>query len=82
MIGETLLNLFLSWFPMLLLIGLWVFFMHKYSGLFSKSGMTGSRYMEEMYKETRRHNEQLERLLTDTNERLALIERLLTEKRN
>jgi hypothetical protein len=37
--------------------------------------MTSVQYLEELLKENRRHNEQLERLLASTNARLADIER-------
>ncbi len=30
--GDTLLNLFFSWLPMLVLIGVWMFFMRRYMG--------------------------------------------------
>jgi hypothetical protein len=36
--------------------------------------MTSVQYMEELLKETRRHNEQLERLLASTNDRLSKLE--------
>jgi len=80
--APTLLSVLISWFPMLLLIGVWIFFLRRLNrDARSKSGMTQTQYLEELLQETRRHNEQLERLLANTNERIALIERLVAEKR-
>ena len=74
--GPTLLSLLANWFPMLLLIGVWIYFMRVFMRRSqSQAGMTQIQYLEELLKETRRHNEQLERLLTSTNDRLAQLER-------
>jgi ATP-dependent Zn protease len=72
---PTLLTVLIGWFPMLLLIGVFIYFTRTLmSRTRSISGLTSVQYMEELLKETRRHNEQLERLLASTNERLSDIE--------
>ena len=73
---PTLLSVLINWFPMLLLIAVWIYFMRAYRGqMRSQSGMTHVQYLEELLKESRRHNEQLEQLLATTNERLSDLER-------
>jgi ATP-dependent Zn protease len=71
---PTLISVLIGWFPMLLLIGVWIYFMRRFR-MQSASGMTQFQYMEELLKETRRHNDQLERLLATANDRLAALER-------
>jgi len=55
-------ELLVSWVPMLLLIGVWIYYMQIYGGR-SKSGMTQIQYLEELLIETRRHNQMMEKLL-------------------
>jgi hypothetical protein len=71
---PSLISLLANWFPMLLLIAVWIYFSRIMLRRFqSASGMTQIQYAEELLKETRRHNEQLERLLASANDRLADI---------
>ncbi len=55
-------TLLVSWGPMLLLIGVWVYYMRAYAGR-TKSGMSQMDYLEQLLIETKRHNQQLETLL-------------------
>lgn len=64
--GINWIELLVSWGPMLLLIAVWIYFMQRYHGL-TKSGMTQMQYLEALLEETKRHNQQLEKLI----ERLA-----------
>ena len=52
----------IGWVPMLLLIGVWVFFMRKMSAG-GKSGMSNNQYLKELLAENKRHNDQMENLL-------------------
>lgn len=61
---------FVSWFPMLLLIAVWIFFMRQL-----RSGSSPSnKYLADLLVEQRRHNEMLEKLLTQIDVRLRKIE--------
>lgn len=64
--GINWIELLISWFPMLLLIGVWVYYMQQYGGR-TKSGLSQMQYLEQLLEETRRHNQQMEKLM----ERLA-----------
>jgi hypothetical protein len=73
---PTLLTVLIGWLPMLLLIGVFIYFTRTLmSRTRSISRLISVQYMEELLKETRRHNEHVERLLASTNERLSIIER-------
>jgi hypothetical protein len=69
---------FIWWAAMVVAIGIGIVMlrmMHSYnSQLMGKSGLTYGQYLEEMLKETRRHNEQMERLLANMDTRLGKIE--------
>lgn len=56
--NPTLLNILISWFPMLLLVAVWVFFMRKMGGKKLSSGIGDVGLVEEM----RRQNKILERI--------------------
>lgn len=66
--GVNWIELLVSWMPMLLLIGVWVYFMQRYAGR-SKSGLTQIQYLDELLQETRRHNQQIEKLIERLVER-------------
>jgi len=55
--SEHLLGLLVSWFPMLLLIAVWIFFMKR----FEKGGRP-NRYREDHIAELRKQNALLERI--------------------
>jgi ATP-dependent Zn protease len=67
---RTLIDLFVSWGPMLLLIGVWIYFMRK-------SGSQGQYfehvrvYMSEHVAETKRLNANLERIAAILEARVA-----------
>lgn len=61
---DSLLSVFLSWLPMLLLIAVWVYFMRK--GGF---GGAQQKYMREHIEETRRQNQALERIAASLEKR-------------
>jgi ATP-dependent Zn protease len=54
---PTLLNIFINWFPMLLLIGVWIFFLRKMRGSSSYTNL-----VEKQIEETRQMNRTLERI--------------------
>ena len=57
---PSLLSILISWFPMFLLIGVWIFFMRK-----TKLGSTNVGILEEM----RRQNQILDRIATAIEKR-------------
>lgn len=61
---------FVSWFPMLLLIAVWIFFMRQ----LQSGGSPNNKYLADLLVEQRRHNEMLEKLLTQIDVRLRKIE--------
>lgn len=70
--SPTVLGIIIQWFPMILLIGVWVYFMSRMQ---SSKGMTYGDFMEKYLEETQRHNDQLERILTRLDARLDGIEK-------
>ena len=52
------LGVLISWFPMLLLIAVWVVFMSRMSG----AGKRGRKYQEDVLEEMRKQNALLERI--------------------
>lgn len=68
-------EIFVSWFPMLLLIAVWVFFMWRARGVYTgKSGKTHGQMLEEHIAEMRRQNDLLEKLVKDQEARLQRLE--------
>ncbi|MEZ5843587.1 MAG: hypothetical protein R3D27_07615 [Hyphomicrobiaceae bacterium] len=68
---KVLLETLIAWLPMLILIGVWIYFMRQMRG---KGGLTQFEYMEQLLAETRRHNNELEKILNRIDERLARLE--------
>ena len=66
---KALLDILISWFPMLLLIGVWIYFMRS---MRPKSGISQFEYLEQILAETRRHNNELEKLLARVEQREAV----------
>jgi ATP-dependent Zn protease len=66
----------IEWFPMLLLIGVWLFFMRQMqvNGK-TKSGKTSVQISEEHVVELRRQNDLLEKIIKDQDARLQSLER-------
>jgi hypothetical protein len=60
---TTPFEVLINWFPMLLLIGVWIFFMSRV-GWLRRGRLTNFDYMEQMLQETKRHNEALEKILS------------------
>lgn len=72
---PTLLSVIINWFPMLLLIGVWVYFMKSMMG--KSRGASGKSYailLEEMNAEMRRQNDLLERIVSGHEARLQRLE--------
>jgi cell division protease FtsH len=65
---EALINLFVNWLPMLLIIGVWIYFMKKGGGL------GYGKYLEEHLAENKRQNELMLKLLEKMDERIARLE--------
>jgi flagellar biogenesis protein FliO len=56
--GQNIVEIFVNWFPMLALIGVWIYFLRRMrSGPFTK-------YQKECYDLARRQAEALERIAT------------------
>jgi ATP-dependent Zn protease len=63
-------DLFVSWFPMLLLLAVWIFFMRQMRGRMTK----GQQHLVDTLVEQRRHNEVLEKMLAQYDARLRKLE--------
>ena len=66
---PSLIGVLVNWAPMLLLIGVWVYFMRKYLGG-RRGGMTNNEYLALLLQEEKRHNEALEKILVRLEQRL------------
>ena len=69
---SILMSILISWGPMLLLIGVWIYFARRMHG---GSGKSIQDLQVELLEEQRRHNANLERLITQIDQRLSAIER-------
>ena len=67
---DKLIEILISWFPMLLLVAVWIYFTRQMRG---KSGKSLQELHLELVEEQRRHNASLEALLARMDERLAAI---------
>ena len=81
MTENAFLDLMLNWFPMLLLIGVWIYFMQQTrspGGKFGRtaSGKTQLELIEETVSEQKRLNGILERLVSDYGARLERLEKV------
>ena len=69
------LEIFISWIPMLILIGAWAWYMRKNNRtLTGKSGKGYGELVEELVFEMRRQNDLVERLVEDQGERIKKLE--------
>ncbi len=64
---PVIIDVLVSWFPMLLLIGVWVYFMRRLGG---GGKLTTSEYYEQFLREQKRSNEALEKILARLESRL------------
>jgi ATP-dependent Zn protease len=64
--SKMLIDLLINWFPMLLLIGVWIFFMRQMRGANSPQ--------QQAFAEQKRHNDALEKILASHEARLQKIE--------
>ena len=64
---PSIIEVFVNWFPMLLLIGVWIFFMRSYIG---GGKLSARQYQEQCLQEQKRHNEALEEILARLEHRL------------
>ncbi len=69
---EKGIEIFVAWFPMLLLVGVWIYFTRQMRG---RSGKSIQDLQLELVEEQRRHNANLEALIARMDQRLAAIER-------
>jgi ATP-dependent Zn protease len=74
-VDRTWTEILIDWFPMLLLIGVWVFAMYRSRNLYvGKSGKTHGEMLEEHVGEMKRQNDLLERIMKDQESRLQRLE--------
>lgn len=67
------LGVFITWFPMLLLIAVWLFLCWR-MGAFRRNPMNQGQYLQEILNETKRQNAALETIITKMDARLAQLE--------
>jgi hypothetical protein len=67
---QTLIDLLSNWFPMLLLIVVWIFFMRQMWGQMRSPNSPQERSLAEQ----KRHNEALEKILASIDARLQKID--------
>ncbi len=67
--SPSLIGVLVNWFPMLLLIGVWIYFMRRMGIYGGRYGMTHGEYLKEHLEETRRLNQNLERIAHAIEER-------------
>jgi ATP-dependent Zn protease len=67
---RTLIDLLSNWFPMLLLVGVWIFFLRQMRGQIRGPNSPQERSIAEL----KRHNEALEKILVSIDARLQKIE--------
>ncbi|MEQ1651988.1 MAG: hypothetical protein ABL897_05840 [Hyphomicrobium sp.] len=58
---NALLSIAVQWLPMIVLIGVWLYFMRRQSN--PLKGISHAEYLEQLLAEERRHNAQLEKIL-------------------
>ncbi len=68
--GINWIDTLVAWFPMLLLIGVWIYFMRSMGG----GGMTYSKYLEQHLTEARRHNDLMMKLIEKMDARISSLE--------
>lgn len=68
---EKVIEIFVAWFPMLLLVGVWIYFTRQMRG---RSGKSIQDLQVELVEEQRRHNANLEALIARMDQRLAAME--------
>ena len=72
---PTFFSVLISWFPMLLLIAVWLWFMFKLKGTYkSRDGRGYTDLLIDCQQEQRRTNELLERFVNDYGERIRRLE--------
>lgn len=73
--GGTLIEVLVTWLPMLLLIAVWVIMMKQGRSAYTgKSGKTHGEMLEEHIAEMRRQNDLLEKVVKDQDARIAKLE--------
>jgi len=70
---PTLLGILTTWFPMFLLIGVWLFMFGRTGG-FKRGAMTQGQYLQAILDETRRQNAALETIIARMDARLSRLE--------
>lgn len=69
MANNDLLGAILSWVPMILLIGVWIYFMRRYSG---PGGAASTN--QKILAEYQRHNELMEKVVDRMDQRIRRLE--------
>jgi cell division protease FtsH len=64
---PSLIEILINWFPILLLIAVWIFFMLRYTG---GGKLSPGQYYAQFLQEQKRHNEALEKILARLEHRL------------
>jgi hypothetical protein len=73
--GNGLIGVLVNWFPMLLLVAVWLLIFRRSRDVYTgKSGKTHGEMLEEHIAELRRQNDLLEKLVKDQEARLQRVE--------
>ncbi len=67
----TFLDIFVNWFPLVLLIGVWIYFMRQFRG---KNGLSHGQYLEAILEEYKKQNAILTKVLETMEQRLKRLE--------
>ncbi len=78
---KTWAEILIDWFPMLLLVGVWIFVIYRQRNIYrGKSGKTHGEMLEEHIVEMRRQNDLLQQLVNDQEARLQNLEAMLPSR--
>lgn len=73
--AKSWVEILVDWLPMVVLVGLWLYFMKRSQRAYSAtSGKSHGQLLEEHLEATRRQNELLEQLVRDQETRLQRLE--------
>lgn len=68
-------SLFLTWLPALILIGVFIYFINRSTGVYSgRSGKTHGEMIEDYIVELKRQNDLIEKMVQDQEARLQRLE--------
>jgi hypothetical protein len=73
--GQDILQLLLSWLPILALVGVFVYFVQRSQSVYTgRSGKTHGEMLEEYVAELKRQNDLIEKVVQDQEARLQRLE--------